>query len=114
MSDQATVHCTDHPETALVRAYVIQAPANVQADQRACPDARHREWGRLRCAFCGGPIRTRRAWAAVYCSTRHRVAALRARRRMAGPTAAPAGGPQPGLNAGPMSGPGATVQEGPK
>jgi hypothetical protein len=111
MSDPAAVHCTDHPERELVRALILSAPVSVQADQRSCPDDRHGWRDRHRCAHCGGPMERRGQYRSVYCSTRHRVAALRARRRVTpqdpfGPVT-----PQPGPNAEAIQAPAETAQE---
>lgn len=111
MSDPAAVHCTDHPDQLLVRAYDRSAPVNVQADQRQCVHGDHPIYRRVRCAWCGGPIGGRRPWAAVYCGVRCRVAALRARRTMTNPPAANLAATPSGPNAGAMSAPGETVQE---
>lgn len=111
MADVAPRYCSEHLDVELVRLYDAWAPVNVQAALRQCPRPSHGLRRNHRCAWCGGPILTRQHARAVYCGTRCRVAAHRARQPVTPPARVASVTASPGPNAAARSAAGETVQE---
>lgn len=80
------VTCTEHPDRVLTVNHDNWLPIDRRGQTYLCVASGHGygETGRsprYRCARCGGPIPGPQAYMAIYCGTRCRVAAFRAKRK---------------------------------